>query len=139
MDSKMNHPECLLTDHCNPLRVRLGCRFVGVVLGDDGILDVELEGASPLIISWIDASSASTRCDICITARIYETIYEKRCTTRQRGHGNALRSMTCEDMSSNFVSSCSSSVSTCNVIQSCRRWNFFKRGRGSRVQNVRML
>jgi hypothetical protein len=73
MDSKMNHPKCRLTDHCNPFRVRLDCKVVGVVLGDDGILDVELGGASPLIISWIDASSASTRCDICITARIHET------------------------------------------------------------------
>jgi hypothetical protein len=56
--------------------VRLDCKVVGVVLGDDGILDVELEGASPLIISWIEASSASTRCDICITARIEHTIDE---------------------------------------------------------------
>ena len=78
MDSKMNHPECLLMGHCNPLRVRLDdCKVVGVVLGDDGILDVELEGASPLIISWIDASSASTRFDICITAGIYETTHHK--------------------------------------------------------------
>jgi hypothetical protein len=52
MDNKMNHPKCLLTGHCNPLRARLDCcKVVGVVLGDDGILDVELEGASPLIIS----------------------------------------------------------------------------------------
>jgi hypothetical protein len=66
---KMNHP-APLTGHCNPLRVRLDCKVVGVVLGDDGILDVELEGGSPLIMSWIDASSASTRCDICTTACI---------------------------------------------------------------------
>jgi hypothetical protein len=70
-------------DYCNPLRVRLDCKVVGVVLGDDGILDVELEGASPLIISWIDPSSASTRCDICITACIqrdhkpYRTVHHR--------------------------------------------------------------
>ena len=86
MGSKMNHPECLLAGHCNPLRVRLGCKVVGVVLGDDGILDAELEGASPLMISWIDASSASTRCDICITARIIKlyTIM-KRCAIEKGG------------------------------------------------------
>ena len=69
MDCK-NEPSnnASLTDHCNPLRVRFDCKAVGVVPGDDGILGVELEGASPLIISWIDPSSASTRCDICITA-----------------------------------------------------------------------
>jgi hypothetical protein len=69
---KMSHTiqNASLMDHCNPLRVRLDCKVVGVVLGDDEILGVELEGASPLIISWIDASSASTRCDICITACI---------------------------------------------------------------------
>lgn len=89
MDSKNEPFKMPLRDHCNPVRVRLDCKVVGVVLGDDGILGVELEGASLLIISWIDASSASTRCDICI-----------------------MRSMICEDMSSNFVSSCSSSVST---------------------------
>lgn len=80
MGSKTNHPGCLLAGHCNPLRARLDCKVVGVVLGDDGMLDAELEGASPLMISWIDASSASTRCDICITARI-KKLYTimKRC------------------------------------------------------------
>ncbi len=43
--------KCLLTDHCSPLRVRLGCEFVGVVPGDDGMLDVTFDGASPLMIS----------------------------------------------------------------------------------------
>lgn len=125
----MNHPEFPLTNHCNPLRVRLGCKVVGVVLGDDGILDVELEGASPLIISWIDASSASTRCDICITACIMRSY-----TDALIGPGtcHALRSIICEDMSSNFVSSCSSSVSTCNVT-SVTSWTGAKRARGCRT------
>ena len=33
------------------------------------MLGAEPEGASPLMISWIEASSASTRCDICTTVR----------------------------------------------------------------------
>lgn len=47
---KMNHTVqgASPTGHCNPLRVRLDCKVVGVVLGDE---DVELEGASPLMIS----------------------------------------------------------------------------------------
>jgi hypothetical protein len=53
--------------HCSPLRVRLDCGVEVAGPGDGGMLDDELEGASPLMISWIDASRASTRCDICIT------------------------------------------------------------------------
>jgi len=81
--------------YCSPLRVRFGWGVETETPGDGGILDAEPEGASPLMISWIEASSASTRCDIC-----------------------TMRSTICEDISSNFVSSCSSNVST-KAVSSC--------------------
>lgn len=60
-----------LPRHCSPFRVRFGWG-VKVGPGDGGMLGAELEeGASPLMISWIEASSASTRCDICTTERAY--------------------------------------------------------------------
>jgi hypothetical protein len=52
--------------------------------GDGGMLDDELEGASPLMISWIDASRASTRCDICTTIHmIFELQGIAGCGTKE--------------------------------------------------------
>ena len=46
---RLNNP--LLGYHCSPLRVRLDCRVEVVGPGDGGMLDAELEDASPLMIS----------------------------------------------------------------------------------------
>jgi hypothetical protein len=58
--------------HCSPFRVRLGRGVETETPGDGGMLGTEPVGASPLMISCIEASSASTRCDICTTVHTYD-------------------------------------------------------------------
>ena len=104
------HARCALCGprHCSPLRVRFGWGVEAERPGDGGMLGAELEGASPLMISWIEASSASTRCDICTTMRA-----RVRSAMKNNDMSNALRSTIWDDISSNLASSCSSNVSTC--------------------------
>jgi hypothetical protein len=72
--------------HCSPLRVRFGRGVETETPGDGGMLGVEPEGASPLMISCIEASSASTRCDICTTVHTYDLSNQAQNSPKQRQH-----------------------------------------------------
>jgi len=65
-----------------PLHLRFDWGVDAERRGDGGMLGAELEGASPLMISWIEASSASTRCDICTTVRACDISNEKQLKQR---------------------------------------------------------
>jgi hypothetical protein len=94
---------CRLSDnHCTPLSLlRIPPRVAGAGEGDCGTT------LSPLMISWIEASKASTLVDIWFTGRLRRQMWQG-----SRRITYLLRSRICLDISSNLESSCSSKVST---------------------------
>lgn len=63
-------------DYCMAVALPLRLMPDGVAVGngDWGTLGVPLEDISPLIMSWIEASRASTREDICPTGRVAQLV-----------------------------------------------------------------